>query len=274
MFAHRPLVIAHRGASSIAPENTLAAARAALDAGADMWEVDVTVTADHELIILHDDTLTRTTNVKELYPDRAPWSVADFTAREIASLDAGTWFVRTDPFGEIGRGHIPKETWQAYAGEHVPTLREVLLFTREHRWRINVELKALPPALKDFPLVDVVLQTIRALDMEERVVISSFVHSYLWEIREKAPRMAVAALVDCKGEIPVDWDTLAFPAYNLCAFRAPHEWIRKLQNAGRRVNIWVVNDEAWMRHFINQGVNGIFTDYPQRLSRLLRKSGP
>ncbi len=256
MSRTRPLIIAHRGASGVAPENTLAAARAALDAGADMWEVDVTVTADGELILMHDDTLTRTTDAASRYPDRAPWAVSDFTAAEIATLDAGSWFT-------------PSPDSPSFAGEHVPTLREALLFTREHHWRINVELKALPPDQAAFPLVDAVLALVHALGMEEEVLISSFVHDYLREIQRKAPRVPVAALIGCGAKDQVDWETLMFPTYNLCALRAPQDWIRRLRAAGRGVNVWVVNDISWMRYFIDQGVTGIFTDYPGHLYHLL-----
>ena len=89
--------LAHRGARSIAPENTLVAGRKAFEAGADMWEFDVQLTADKKPIVVHDRTLTRTTNVEEVFPDRSCYKVDDFTLAEIKQLDAGSWFVREDP---------------------------------------------------------------------------------------------------------------------------------------------------------------------------------
>ncbi|HFD40915.1 MAG TPA: glycerophosphodiester phosphodiesterase, partial [Anaerolineae bacterium] len=89
--------IAHRGARSLAPENTLVAARKALAVGADLWETDVAVTADGELILFHDDSLVRTTDAERRFPDRAPWTFTTFSLAEIRSLDAGSWFVETDP---------------------------------------------------------------------------------------------------------------------------------------------------------------------------------
>ncbi len=74
----------------IAPENTIDAARKARAIGADLWETDVTVTADGEPVLIHDDTLTRTTDVKQRFPDRSPWTCRDFTLEEIRSLDAGS----------------------------------------------------------------------------------------------------------------------------------------------------------------------------------------
>ena len=100
------LIVAHGGARSLAPENTLAAARKALEVGADMWELDVGVTADGELILFHDDSLARTTNARQVYPDRAPWTFTTFTLAELGALDFGTWFVETDPFGQIAVGAV------------------------------------------------------------------------------------------------------------------------------------------------------------------------
>ncbi len=148
---HRPLNIAHRGARSLAPENTLAAARKALEAGADMWELDVNVTADGELVVMHDDTLTRTTNAEALFPRRAPWRVVDFTLAEIKQLDTGGPFLAQDPFEQIGAGVISSAEQAALRGEPVPTLREALQFTADRRWRVNVEIKPLPGAMLTFP---------------------------------------------------------------------------------------------------------------------------
>ena len=105
----RRLVIAHRGARSLAPENTLAAAQAALEMGADLWEFDIEVSRDGELVLLHDETLSRTTDAAARYPDRAPWRAADFTWEEIRALDAGSWFLREDPFGTLASGTVPAD---------------------------------------------------------------------------------------------------------------------------------------------------------------------
>jgi glycerophosphoryl diester phosphodiesterase len=118
-----PLLIAHRGASGYAPEHTMAAYRLALEQGADFIEPDLQVTRDRQLISLHDETLERTTNVRDAFPDRfreevvrgetvQRWYAADFTLEEIRSLDAGSWF---------GPG---------FADERVPTFEEVVELAR------------------------------------------------------------------------------------------------------------------------------------------------
>src|SRR5512133_417819 len=137
----KPLNIAHRGARSLAPENTLAAARKALEIGADMWELDVAVTADGELVVLHDDTLERTSNVQEVFPDRRPWAVYTFTLAELRKLDFGSWYNQKDPFKQIAQGAVTQAMQQSYVGEPIPTLEEALTFTKDNHWRVNVEIK-------------------------------------------------------------------------------------------------------------------------------------
>lgn len=87
-----PVIVSHRGASAYAPENTLAAIDKAAAMGFPWVENDVQRTKDGELVVLHDATLARTTDVERVYPHRSPWKVKDFTAAEIARLDAGSWF--------------------------------------------------------------------------------------------------------------------------------------------------------------------------------------
>ena len=117
------VTIAHRGASSEAPENTLAAVRRAVQLGADMVEVDVQRTHDGVLVLMHDATLTRTTDAALVFPDRAPWSVADFSYADLRRLDAGGWMS------------------SRYAGEPVPTLLDVLRLLQGTRTGLLLEVK-------------------------------------------------------------------------------------------------------------------------------------
>ena len=289
----RPLNIAHRGARSLAPENTLAAARAALAVGADMWELDVSLTADGELVVLHDDTLVRTTNVEQLFPERSPWLISDFTLTEIKRLDTGGPFVAKDPFEQIGAGKLAKADVESLDGEPIPTLREALLFTRNHNWRVNVEIKPLLPPRHTFPLAEQVAALISELAMDEQVLVSSFVPLYLKQVQERSPAIETAVLTE--GPMPLGeqqkYEQLGIELSPLLYFdgtdpvsflaglgsKIYHPYyamltdtdIKELRQAGLAINLWTVNDRTHMARLVKAGVSGIITDFPQVLSQVL-----
>lgn len=272
MSETRPLVIAHRGARSLAPENTLAAARKAYEVGADLWELDVAVTADRELVLMHDDTLNRTCNAGEVFPDRAPWQVWDFTLEEIQSLDCGSWFNASDPFGQIGAGNVSEADQQAYVGEPAPTLRAALAFTRDNNWRVNVELKAQANPELDAFIVAQTVALIEELGMDDgvQVVISSFNHDYLQAVRAQNASIPTQAITSqLIRDLPDYLAALGAEACNPRLNTWSYERMRELQAEGVRFNVWTVNDELAMRALINTGVHGIITDYPQTLLALL-----
>lgn len=262
--------IAHRGASSMAPENTLAAARKALELGADMWELDVGLTADGVLVLGHDDSLERTSNVTDLFPERASWLVSDFTLAEIRQLDRGSWFIDQDRFGQIAAGNISQAELDQYVGVPTPTLEEALLFTRENEWRVNVEIKHLVGAAAESEVVEQAVALVESLAMADRVLISSFNHRYLKRVKRANPKIATGALV---GSAPADPLTmlrrLEAQAYHPRNSIVQPEEIRSLRRQGFAVNVWTVNDEALMRTLIEADVSGILTDFPQRLAAVL-----
>ncbi len=265
------LNIAHRGACSLAPENTLAAARKALEVGADMWELDVAVTADGELIVFHDDSLARTTDAPTRFPDRTPWTFTTFTLAEIQTLDAGSWFVETDPFGQIAVGAVSPAEQRAYHGEKVLTLREALLFTQEMNWCVNVELKWLPSPLKDFPVAKQVLTLINELKIDkDRLAISSFDHNWLRKIQTQQPEIEVQALLGYGGTEPLAWGDLEFKSYNARYTQVDEKQIRALQEKDIPVNLWIVDEEKDMRRFIAAEAAGLITNFPQTLTALLQ----
>jgi glycerophosphoryl diester phosphodiesterase len=180
-----PAIVAHRGDSFRAPENTLEAARLGWEAGASAWELDVQLTRDGVPIVLHDESLLRTTNVATKfagdYRGRDGFHVADFDFDEVRSLDAGSWFVSEHggsrsarDFGSLAR--LDHASLKHYASGRVmiPTLSEALVFTREHDWLVNVEIKSFPERPRDS--VAPVLKVIAETQTAERVLISSFDH--------------------------------------------------------------------------------------------------
>ena len=270
MTASRPLIIAHRGARSLAPENTIAAARKALEVGADMWELDVGMTADGELLVIHDSTLTRTSNVKQIFPERRPRSLAEFTHDEIKRLDFGTWFTEKDPFGQVASGAVSPVELESYVGEAAPTLREALAFTRDHDWRVNVEIKDLRDTPGDSQVVPKVLALVEELDVADQVLVSSFKHRYLRDIRRRNPRIATGVLVNKPHADPKSLlQRLGAQAYHpsLAALRS--EKISRLRTHGFQVNVWTVNESGVIRSLMSAGVTGIFTDFPQIMRPLV-----
>lgn len=266
------LNIAHRGARSLAPENTVAAARAAFELGADLWETDVAVTSDGCLILYHDDSLKRTTNVQDCFPHRAPWTFTTFTLSEVRMLDAGSWFVKDDPFGQIAGGIVSAGQQQSFIGEKVPTLEEALVFTQDSGFRINLELKRLPAPMEGFPVVDRVLALIDDLKIDtQRVVISSFNHDWLKEVHAKKPDIEIQALIGYYSTEPLDWGNLEFRTYNARSTLIDEEKIAEMVKKGISVNLFTVNEEEDMRRFAAAGAAGLITDFPQRVRQLFGK---
>lgn len=261
--------IAHRGARSLAPENTMAAVEKAWQVGAHGVEVDVAATLDGELILFHDDLLTRTTDVDRTFPDRKDQPFTTFTLSELRRLDAGSWFVETDPFGEIANGTISESEIAAMIGVRIPTLTEVLQFIKDKNWYINLELKELPPPQKDFPMVETVLDTIEQVGLQaHNIAISSFVFKYLEQIHKMRPDIEVNALIGFPDSGIQDWGNYEFGIYNANSAYTDKEQIEKALAKGCRVNLFTVNDPVEMKHFLDAGVDKLITDYPQILRDL------
>jgi glycerophosphoryl diester phosphodiesterase len=267
---NRPLNIAHRGARSLAPENTLAAARKGLEVGADMWELDIQMTADGELIVIHDSTLKRTSNAREVFPSRKPWLIHEFTLDEIRLLDFGSWFTEQDPFGQIASGMVAESDLASYVQQQAPTLGEALSFTLEHGWSVNLEIKELSGNPDPDQVVKRVLSLVEDLDMVESVLISSYNQTYLAQVRKAHPNVATGVLVSKPHPHPETLlRQLGAQAYHprLSGFRPADIDLLHLQ--GYRVHIWNVNDRKTMQKLVRAGVDGIFTDFPQVLASVL-----
>lgn len=257
-------IIAHRGARSLAPENTLAAAYLACDLGADLWEADVQATRDGHLILFHDPTFDRCTNVKKVFPGRENDPVTSFTLEDVKRLDAGTFFCDTDPFGQIAQGCVTEKDLSGFTEESVPMLDAALALTRGRQWKINVELKNYSGGK---PGKSVPQKTMMAIEKagisSDQVVISSFYHSWLDWIRQNNPSINVQALVGKDGDNILDFQDFRFDTYNVNANLVSPEQIALLKEKKKKVNIFTVNDVNAFDAFAQMGVDGIITDFPQ-----------
>ncbi|MER6674384.1 glycerophosphodiester phosphodiesterase family protein [Streptomyces sp. NPDC000983] len=247
-----PTVLAHRGASAHAPENTLAAVDRAAELGVAWVENDVQRTRDGELVVVHDDNLRRTTDVEEVFPGRAPWKVKDFTAAEIARLDAGSWF------------------GPAYAGARVPTLKQYVDRVDRNHQKLLLEIKN--PAL--YPGIE--QQTLKVLGNEGwlepghlagRLIVQSFSAKSVRTVHELKPGVRTGFLgTPDVAELPdyAEFADLINPAHGslsvgyvaaVHAFSGPHD--RPLE-----VLAWTVDTAADARRVAGYGVDGIISNRP------------
>ncbi len=259
-------IIAHRGARSLAPENTLAAARKAFETGADLWETDIAVTKDEHLILFHDDSLKRTTDAEVVFPDRDSLIYTEYTLAELQQLNPGARFLETDPFHQLKAGAVSSEEQAGFKTEKIPTLEQALLFTLEHQWKVNLELKALPERFKDFPVAERVVALIKHLNIDSgHIIISSFNHQWLRQVQVMEPDIEVQALVGLSFTAPLDFQDYSFDVYNARSTLIHDHEIAELKKRGKRINLFTVNEIHEMIKFIETGVEGFITDFPQHM---------
>ncbi len=261
-------IIAHGGAQSLAPENTLAAARKARELGADLWETDAALTADGQVVLMHDDAMLRTTDVAEKFSDRVPAPFSTYTLAEIRTLDAGSWFERADPFGQVAAGAVTAEELASYRGEPVPTLREAFELTLELDWRMNLELKAQPRPNDGSDLVSVVLDVVDDVGIgPDHLVFSSARHAWLKSLSARRPEFEVQAILGLFPEDPIDFSDPFFGTFNVRITRVSLDELRDVLARGIEVNAYTPDEPDEIAEIIAIGVTGIITDFPQRGAR-------
>ncbi len=261
-------IIAHRGARSLAPENTLVAARKAFAVGADMWETDVAVTADEQLVLMHDDAMMRTTNVATVFPDRVPSPFSTYTLDEIRTLDAGSWFERDDPFGQVAAGSVSRAELETFHGAKVPTLREAFELTLELDWFVNLELKAQPAPKDSFDVVSAVLSLADDVGIgPDHLLFSSAQHEWLKTVKERRPEFEVQAILGLFPEDAIDFTDPFFDTFNPRITRLTIEQIKAQLALGTKVNPYTVNDHETISRLVEIGITGLITDFPQRGAR-------
>jgi glycerophosphoryl diester phosphodiesterase len=254
--SHQVAVIAHRGSGAMAPENTLASVQLALKQGADYIENDIMRTKDGALIIMHDRTLARTTNVEQVFPDRAPWNTADFTLAEVKQLDAGSWFSAS------------------YTGQRVLTLREWVDAVGS---RASMLLEAKDPwAFPGIELdIDKELRSIPAFTKAlaaNRVLMQAGDQPWLRSYHDLAPDVPVALL---HYGVPTDEELVAgslwLDAFNPALGNMNQAMVNRIHELGMDTHVWTVNFGGDMSRGIAWGVDGIITDYPSVLRDVIRK---
>jgi glycerophosphoryl diester phosphodiesterase len=261
-------IIAHGGARSLAPENTLVAARTARALGADLWETDAAITADGHLVLMHDDAMMRTTDVADRYPERVPAPFSTYTLAEIRSLDAGSWFEREDPFGQVAAGAVTAPELASYRGLLVPTLREAFELTLELDWRMNLELKTQPKPNDTVDLVSAVLAVADDVGIgPDHLVFSSARHEWLKTLAARRPQFEVQAVLGLFPEDPIDFSDPFFDTFNPRVTRVSLDQLREVLARGIRVNPYTPNEPEEIAELVAIGVTGIITDFPQRGAR-------
>ena len=249
-------MMAHRGGGGLWPENTLYAFERAVEIGADVIETEVHSTADNTLVFIHDETVDRTTN--------GTGPVNSLSLKELKKIDAGYHWTadggRTFPF----RGK----------GITVPTLEEV--FTALPDQRINIDMKQINP-----PLAAQLCEMIHAFDMVEKVMVASFSNKALRDFRQICPTVATSAsrrevtlfflsnLIFLGAAYGPACHALQIPEYSSGLHVLTKRFLQTAHGHNLKVHVWTVNQLEDMKRLLELGVDGIITDYPDRLIPLL-----
>lgn len=233
-----PCILAHRGASAHAPENTLAAFELAVEQGADGLELDVKLTADGRVVVIHDPTVDRTTG--------AHGYVKDMSLADLRSLGAGAFFS------------------EEFKKERIPTLEEVFESVGKRTF-INVELTNYNTP-RDH-LVETVCMLVKKFGLQKRVLFSSFFAGNLSRARSYLPEVPMGLLAF--GGVLGAWPrSFGFAFGNYEALHpnikdTTHQQVQRVHRLRKRIHVWTVNTEEDMRRLFGWGVDAIITDDPQ-----------
>jgi glycerophosphoryl diester phosphodiesterase len=230
------LAIAHRGACGYAPENTLSAFRRAVSLGVTFIETDLQLSRDARLVAIHDETVERTTN--------GQGNVRDLTLAELRRLDAGSWF------------------GSEFAGEHIPTLEEILEFSKKYDAVFYLELKPAGAWGAEHALVS----ALRESQQAARAVVISFDDTMISAVRKLEPTLMTGLLLEAQIENALE-RALDAGARQLAVrgdLVSP-ALIAEAHKKDLQVICWTVNHPAHMRLLIAAGVDGIMSDYPDRV---------
>jgi len=242
-------VVAHRGASGSAPENTLAALRAALDLGVRMAEIDVRLTSDKQVVLLHDHVIGRTTT--------GSGQTKNMSLAELRSLDAGAWF---------GEG---------FSGEQVPLLKEALQLLREHDCYVNIEIK--PPYEHEDVLdrIDRIVQIVQEEQMFANTLFGSFHHESLRLLKERYPEAHTSAIqLPQDARLPSEIAAAIGCEAFVCSLReCTHKRCEDALAHGLYVGVYGVDSKEEFEQVMKYPVTALVTNYPELIQQLLREHG-
>lgn len=245
-----PLIIGHRGASALAPENTLAAFSRAFKDGADGIEFDVRLARDGVPVCIHDATLKRTGLRDE--------AIANLTSEELAKVDVGTWFNQRHP-------HAARAE---YSNERPPTLKRVFELFGPQKSLLYVEMKC--AAEESTALAAAVAELVRTHNLFESVIVKSFLHSSILEIKRIEPRIKTAALFEPKLARPLPSmrrmieQTLACEADEISLHRSlvSKRVAAEARRQGLQTVVWTVDAPAWIKRAQALGVRALISNNP------------
>ncbi|MBO5459716.1 MAG: glycerophosphodiester phosphodiesterase [Lachnospira sp.] len=227
---HETKITAHRGASLEAPENTLAAFRKAMEDLADYIELDVQLTSDGEVVVMHDTSALRTTGV-----DR---NVSSMTLEEIKQLDAGSYYS------------------EEYAGETVPTLEEVMELV-QGRVMLNIEIKS---AANSRNLAEKVIDIVRKYNVTDKCVVTSFDYNALKYVKQYEPKIQTGYILSVAYGDYYNMEDVDF--FSMNASFLSKRTVDAIHHSGKQVYAWTVNTENSIKNLTNKGVDNIITDNP------------
>jgi glycerophosphoryl diester phosphodiesterase len=244
-----PLIIGHRGASAEAPENTMAAFQKAIAVGADGIEFDVRLSKDGVPVIIHDETLRRTTG--------RPESVSNLSAEELRTIDVGNWFS------------------SEFKGEGVPTLEQLLDHFSDNDALLYLELKCAPAEVAG--IAHTVCGMVAGNPISDRVIVECFDLSAIAEVKRRAPKIKTAALFEPKVSDPaslIPGATLVERAKCVGADEialhhrvARRRTVEQARNAGLKVVVWTVDDPSWLSKGREYGIDCLITNDPALMLR-------
>ena len=268
----KPALIAHRGASMLAPENTLAAIELAAEYQAFGFETDVRISKDGVPILMHDATLERTTNVSDVFPARVNDRTANFTLQALKQLNAGLWFLQQDPFGTIDAGFVSQSQLGINQGQGIPTLSEALAEVEEAGMVILFDMRDPPP---DHPFYEdffeIVLSQCRESGLNEDLW---FMVDWgrLPTVREEAPQLTRVIGVQ-STDLPSAQRLLdsGYDIVNVDTGISTHS-IQSFREKGLGVNVYTI-DQPWLfSQFWLSGVTSVTTNNVHTFSQIERPS--